>query len=110
MSGAGNNRAGEVFDWWSFREEIVKWMDRRQLSWYALYQMAGMEPTTGEKQAGFQKGTRPPSLYVACSLAALCDVSLDKFVVDRYEAMMAQVQQRREARVGFNGGWVKGKK
>lgn len=101
MSNHNYNKAGEVFDWVRFRDDVVKWMGRNDCSWSKLYLMAGMEPQTGGGRASssrFPKGWGPPSLYVACLLSTICDLRLDDYVIDKYEALLASFENKHQGR------------
>lgn len=85
ITGVTYNQATEVFDWESFRQACMTWMTRHNnCSWQALYLMAGIRcPRTDNRHnaSKFANGYGPPSLLVACRLASVCDISIDKYII-----------------------------
>lgn len=79
------NLAEEVFDWQAFHKDVSEWMELTGSTWFDMRLMSARNVKC-RRLSRFEKGFGPPSLYVACCLAVTCDLSLDKYIIDRLAA------------------------
>lgn len=67
----------EVFDVPLFRNHVVAYIER----WNLTPASFAMQSTVNHQAVkGFLADIRPLTLYMACSLATACDLSLDKYI------------------------------
>lgn len=64
------------FDTEAFWFDITKYMERWKLTTVVMADLVGMDPSNMRSNYLYRKS---PSLAIACRLAAVCDLSLDKY-------------------------------
>lgn len=71
-----NRDSSAVFDGDRFIAAVLAYMDRHRVSARSLLAAAGLDLSSGLQVL---RGDRAPSLLVACSLADVCDLSIDDY-------------------------------
>jgi hypothetical protein len=71
-----NRSATDVFDSTEFVADVLDWLDDREQSRRWLAKEAKVDLSN---LLGVLRGDRPVSLLLACSLADVCDFSLDDY-------------------------------
>jgi transcriptional regulator with XRE-family HTH domain len=72
--------AVQVFDVQAFMDDVERFRKRRGWSQNEMADVCGVSSSTVKM---FAQGNRPPGLFLACVLADVCDLSLDKYRTDK---------------------------
>jgi hypothetical protein len=75
-AGGMNRSATDVFDSEEFVDDVLDWLEDHEMSRRGLAKTAQLDLSN---LLGVLRGERPVSLLSACSLADVCDLSLDDY-------------------------------